>query len=378
MKENYRFLVALLVSIFLPILLGAQSFQATVRKLVDLPSQVKESSGIVLDGIDKVWTHNDSGYENELFLVDTNGLLLRTLVVINVTNMDWEDLAKDDNNNIWINDAGNNGNGRTDLRLYRIADPNIHSADSVTAEIIDFTFSDQTQFPPSPANRNFDIEAMVWFQDSLFLFTKNRSTPFNGYTKMYSLPATPGVHIAQLKDSLFVDSDIQRGRITAADMDPATQTLALLSRSMVLCFKNFSGTSFFHGDEYRYMFTGRVDQVEALAFIDSTTLYMTDEGDPGNNVPGGLYKVMLQENLSTENHAATPAHTIRRSQNAVLISTTDTHPYTCRLVNMAGQTVFSHDFIGGAEISTSTLPGGMYLIYLSNFNGMVMVEKIGI
>jgi hypothetical protein len=48
----------------------------------------------------------------------------------------------------------------------------------------------------------------VFFDDSLHLFSKNRS---NGYTKHYVLPTTPGTYVATFIDSVFVD-----GQITSA------------------------------------------------------------------------------------------------------------------------------------------------------------------
>lgn len=348
--------------------LSAQNFYATHRHVADLPTIVSESSGLVTAGPDKVWTHNDSGYDNELYLVDTNGVLMRTLVVLNATNVDWEDLARDHQGNIWINDAGNNGNGRNNLRMYRISDPDQHSNDTILADIIDFTYPDQTAFPPPANNLNFDIEAIIWHSDSLYLFTKNRSTPFNGYTKMYSLPAQPGAYVATLRDSLFVDSDAQRGRITASDFDTVTNTLALLTRSQVLCFRNFQGTDFFGGDLIRYGFLDRTDQVEALAFVTPTKLYMTDEGSPANNVPGRLYEVELLSDLSVGEvprqydlwqDATGKLHVDARAKQA----------YEIKIYNTAGKLIFTEQSQGRQTLPLAHLPAGLYVVEVSTLAG---------
>lgn len=350
-----------------------QSLEATVRKVADLPMSVKESSGIVTSGVDKVWTHSDSGYDNELYLVDTTGSLLRTLVVGNAINMDWEDLARDDMQRIWINDAGNNGNGRSDLTLYRIDNPDTHNQDTVQADVLTFNFSDQTAFPPGQGNMNFDIEAMVWFNDSIFLFTKNRSMPFNGYTKMYSLPAQSGNYVAQLRDSLFVDSDIQRGRITAADIDTSTGTIALLTRSMVLCFVNYPGSHFFQGTELRYSFTSRVDQVEALAFINSSELYMTDEGSPANSVPGGLYRVTLSSLLSrTEYQAPSMLRVFEIDGTLHVLHYGDG---MLKIVSTEGKLCHQGLFSKEGNIDVSTFRKGMYIILLQRNDGKILVRK---
>lgn len=364
-------LYSLPIFLFVPITLSAQSYSASVSKLADLPARVAESSGVVGAGVDKVWTHSDSGEANELFLVDTAGTLLRTLLIGNATNVDWEDLARDDQNRIWINDAGNNGNGRRDLRLYRITDPDSHNLDTVQADILNFSFSDQTLFPPPASQHNFDIEAICWYADSIFLFTKDRSTPFTGYTKLYSLPAEPGSHIALLRDSLFIDSDIQRGRVTAADIDTATGTLALLTRAQVLCLFGYSGTSFFRGQSRSYFFTGRVDQVEALAFVNSNTLYMTDEGSPANNVRGGLYRVNLNDPTSLDVHNVGDLKVfILFDEAAFVIKTESEMHWEGGLYDTQGKMLMSVQGAGSQTISMHELPKGMYMLRLTTRNGL--------
>jgi hypothetical protein len=348
----------------------AQVYSASVTKLADLPIEVAESSGIVCAGLDKIWTHSDSGEDNELFLVDTAGNLLRTLVIGNATNVDWEDLARDDQNRIWINDAGNNGNGRRDLRLYRIADPNANNFDTLQADILNFSFSDQNLFPPPASQHNFDIEAICWYADSIFLFTKDRSSPFTGFTKMYSLPATAGSYVAQLRDSLFIDSDIQRGRVTAADIDTATGNLALLTRAQVMYFYDFPGTSFFQGQSRSYFFVGRVDQVEALAFVNSNTLYMTDEGSPANNVRGGLYQVSLNVPANVEEGKDRALKVFTSMDGAAFeIQTKSEMQWSGRLYDVHGREIRRLQGTGSQTISMLELPAGMYIIRLSTPTG---------
>ncbi len=259
------------------------------RSVVQLPSVLIESSGIYVSSPNRIWSHNDSGYTNELFLFDTTGTLLRTLLISNATNVDWEDLAVDNMNRVYINDAGNNSNDRTDLKIYRIPDPETITADQVTAEIINFVFEDQTQFPPPPSNRNFDIEAIVWKSDSLFLFTKNRSNPQTGFCKMYKMPAHPGTHTALLVDSVFLGETNHEARVTAADIHRQTGELVLLTRTKIVSFVNYPGNRFFEGIMTENYFTTSMGQIEAISFTGDGRIFITEEGS--GNTTGFLYDV---------------------------------------------------------------------------------------
>jgi hypothetical protein len=336
-------------------------------KICDLPVEVAESSGIVIEKEDQIWTHNDAGYDNRLFLVDSNGMLLRTVVVTNAQNMDWEDLAYDEERNIWINDAGNNSNARRDLRIYKIVRSDIDHNDGVEAEIINFEFSDQVNFPPPIGNYNFDIEAMVWHSDLIYLFSKNRSNPTNGYCKMYTLPAIAGNTTAQLKDSFFVDGDLTRSRITAADFHVPTQTLALLSRTQIIIFRDFVDDNLFSGNYERWFFNERTEQVEGLAFLTEKSFYMTDEGSPINNVPGGWYRVEIDEASNIG-----PGHFFNFvmkwdvGSSVLSLSGEANKSYTLEIFSSSGQRVSLHQFMGNTELDFSYLPSAMYFFKISD------------
>ncbi len=261
------------------------------RVITSLPNIVYESSGIHVTGPNVIWTHNDSGHTNQLFQIDTTGNLVRILTVVNATNVDWEDLAVDNQGRVYINDAGNNANDRKDLVIYRIPDPDIIEGFHVEAERIDFVFEDQTQFPPPVTYRNFCIEATIWKDDSIFMFTKDRSNPITGYTKMYAVPAVPGNHVAVLLDSLYVDNENHPARITAADYNPATGEMVLLTRTRVLSFTDFPGNRFFDGTIIDYQFSHLIGQVEAIAFVTDNRLYITSEGS--SSQAGNLFEVIL-------------------------------------------------------------------------------------
>ena len=162
--------------------------QAGLRKMSRLPDVLKESSGLVVAGPNLIWSHEDSGNKNVLYAFDSLGQLRRSITVANAPNNDWEDLAVDEDGNIYIADLGNNNNSRRDLAIYRIPNPENIAGNTVTATIIHVEYADQAAYPPPATQRNFDVEALVWHNGYLYLFTKDRSSPFTGVTKYYKIP----------------------------------------------------------------------------------------------------------------------------------------------------------------------------------------------
>jgi hypothetical protein len=259
--------------------------------VVRLPSVLVESSGLAMTTPGKVWSHNDSGNESKLYSVGIDGTLLRTITVSNANNVDWEELAMDNQKRLYICDVGNNYNNRTDQTIYRIPDPESFDENVVTAEIIRFSYEDQTSFPPVPSAWNYDLEAVIWHSDSLFMFTKDRTTPFAGYTKMYKIPATPGTHVAKLAGSRYLGNTISSVRVTAADIHPATGKLVLLVNNRLIVFSNYPGNRFLEGKVTEYSFNKMPGQVEAIIFQSESKLYMTEEGI--GSTPGFLYEITL-------------------------------------------------------------------------------------
>ncbi|WP_165226578.1 hypothetical protein [Aquisphaera insulae] len=83
-----------------------------------------EASGIVRSrrhpGI--FWVHNDSGNAPLLFAIRRDGSIVASFRIA-VPNVDWEDIAADDEGHLYLGDTGNNG-GRLPLRvIYQIDEP---------------------------------------------------------------------------------------------------------------------------------------------------------------------------------------------------------------------------------------------------------------
>ncbi len=336
----------------------------TARRVTHIPDQISESSAAALTSPNHVWSLNDAGNTNEIFCFDTTGFLLKEVMISNASNIDWEDLAIDNQHRMYINDAGNNMNNRHDLKILRIPDPENLSGNVVQAEVINFTLEDQVQFPPPNSNFNYDIEAIIWKSDSLFLFTKNRCMPQTGICKLYSLPAQPGTYTAKLRDAIFLGTTDKEARVTSADINLSTGELLLLTETKIVSFTDYPGNRFFSGDMVSYYFSNTVGQIEGIAFADNEKLYITEEG---NDKSGGyLYEVKWK---STNAVAETLTETFTLSPNPFFDKIIIGHPFmknfTTEVFDVAGKLVYqNHD--GEKLIELQFLKPGVYVVKITS------------
>jgi len=250
----------------------------TLRTMVKLPNFLKETSGLeTTESSEFFWTHNDGGDGPRLYKMDTLGNLIKTVMVSNVLNIDIEDVTQDEHQNFYLADIGNNSNDRKNLRIYKIPNPDNASNDSVNAEIIQVIYPNQTEFPPNQSQFNFDAEAIIYLDSALYLFSKNRTVPFTGYTYLYKIPSVSGTYTATLLDSFRTGLGFKEQLwITAADLSPNGKRLALLSSDKIFVFTEFAGDRFFDG-KVKQIDLNSFTQKEALVFLNEDEFYITDE-----------------------------------------------------------------------------------------------------
>lgn len=236
-----------------------------VSQLGQLPEHIRETSGLVLGKTsDTFWTHNDSGNPPELYEVTQKGEVISTLKLPHLKNTDWEDLAKDNQGNFYIADVGNNQNKRRDLQIYKVNQQAPQSSQTIRLK-----YADQKAYPPAPNERNFDCEALTWHQGMLYLFSKNRSES-NRFVKLYALPDKEGSYEVAPIDSVY-----SKAMVTAADISPDGNTLALLTYGKVLLFDISQGLNF---QKPLLCIKIAKGQAEALAFVTATDFVITNEG----------------------------------------------------------------------------------------------------
>jgi len=281
---TFKYCCALVVILFFSC---KSAIHTKLELLADLPINLNESSGIEnLNGSDGFWMINDSGNTNELFEVSESGNIKQVVTIENATNKDWEDLASDGENRLFIGDFGNNNNKRRNLTIYSVAISSVSNG-KVAADKIIFHFEDQEKFPPKKKDRNFDVEAFVYMDGYFYLFTKNRSSHFNGTTKLYKVLAEVGNHSAQLISEFITCTDSKTCLVTGAAISKGNKELVLLTHDKLFLFTNFKEDDFFNGSVSEINLY-HDSQKEAVCFKGSN-LYITDEAT--KNSDGNLYRI---------------------------------------------------------------------------------------
>ena len=365
------------------ILCSKISFSQTivVSKICKLPSVLTEASGAELTTTNKIWSHNDSGGNPDLYEFDTSGTLLRTLNISNATNVDWEEIRRDTIGNLYIDDMGNNANSRTDLKIYKLSNFDAISGSSAFASTISFSYPDQFYFPPAPSQMNFDCEAFVAYNDSLYLFSKDRSNPYTGFTKLYRLPTQAGTYVAELIDSFFTGNvSEQENSITSAALSPNQSKLMLISHYACWEFTNFTNRNFFKGNVQHYYFSGGSSQYkEGVVFLTENELYLTDEKHTSGE--GNLYRMeMPQTNTSAETIDNTDGWSVYPNPcEQSLVVSHKSLVNAIEVTNIVGQKmkiditpISSYDL----RLNTYDLIYGIYFLKITNQNGFVEVKKI--
>jgi len=243
----------------------------------DLPAELNESSGLILDSAGNFWSMNDRGGSAKIFGFDERGILTRTLQISGATNVDWEDLTIDDSGNIFISDSGNNDNDRKDLKILKLLmDDLATNASSITPIIITYKYNNQTEFPPERPDHHFDCEALIVSNSIFHLFTKDRSKPFAGLTNHYSLVENDSPRLAIFQSFFQTDEDKDAGAITGAGMSKDGKKLALVSKRKCWIITDFEQGDFFKGTIEDFVFDKNT-QIESVCFSDSCTIFLTDE-----------------------------------------------------------------------------------------------------
>ena len=174
--------------------------------IVELESEISETSAIVFyDSF--LYTINDSGGNPIIYKVDTtDSKIVSRIQVSDIENIDWESLAINETH-FFIGDFGNNRGRRTDLSVLFF---DIKSVDNASVNVDKITFSYADWYAPIGGvhSTQFDSEAMLAFDDTIWIFTKCWEK-LN--TTIYKLPIEKGSFVLQPWISLEVD-----GLVTAA------------------------------------------------------------------------------------------------------------------------------------------------------------------
>lgn len=328
-----------------------------------------ETSGLIFWN-NYLWTHNDNT-DNKIYSIDTiYGTIAGSYTLSGIENKDWEEISQDEYY-IYIGDFGNNSGDRRDLRIFRISKNSLIS-ESPVIDTINFSYSNQFDFTPALNNNDFDCEAFIVSQDSIYLFTKQW---VSNRTSLYALPKTPGNYIAKLRSSIDVD-----GLITGAVLLESLKIVALSGYSnrldpFVYLIYDFNGYDFTGGNKRKIEILLQFHQIEAITSTDGIKFYMSNEHFslfPLTNTRQKIHIFNLSYFLGNYLGLSIP---LPDNENNYIISPVPAHdlitvksyydllPADYRLISLTGQIIMTGRLT--AELSTinvSALSRGTYIL----------------
>jgi hypothetical protein len=264
-----------------------------------LSKELKEISGIARDG-NALWAISDHG-NSEIFKLDLKGDIIQRVRVKNFTFQDVEAVTVD-KNYVYVGDIGDNDGKRTNRAIIRIPKASLGSKASVEVEgqEIDFVFPDEGEVKKKK-NNNYDCEAMLYYNDSLYVFTKRREDLQSG---LYAISEQPGNYTAH--EIAVFDT---RGMVTDAAMNSGQNEVALSGydaghkKPFIWVLSGFRGNNFFSGTSARYRMNNekKLDwQVEGIAYKDANSFFITCE--KSKDVDNSLYVIERSKLISKPDH----------------------------------------------------------------------------
>jgi hypothetical protein len=265
--------------------------------LAELPAVMNGTSGL-LQWNGKIWAQNNFS-DNKLYSFQSSSLpAYQSTTLSGYTNIDWEEIAQDEQY-LYIADFGNNVSGnRRDLRFYRILKNSVLNP-PLTGDTIRFSYSTQTDFTPLGVNQtNYDAEAFIVTPDSLYIITKEWSSQ---KTSLFRIPKIPGTHSATLQGVL----DVQ-GLVTGAVYLQAYRLILLSGYStqlqpFVYLLYDFKQRDFFGGNKRKLNLNIPFHQVEAITDESPLEYLITNErfSQFGVTIPPRLHRLNLSSYLSS-------------------------------------------------------------------------------
>lgn len=244
-----------------------EAAQEGLRRVGKLTDGILESSGLcAAPQAGTYFTFGDDGQQPTVWRIDGTGQQVGEFT-LGAPNHDWESLSRDNSGNYYMGDCGNNGNDRQNLAILRFRPDAPNKVGK-----INFKYPDQTAFPPSKPERNFDCEASLWHNGQVYLFTKDRAQ--SATCKVYTVPETPGTYTAKLVTKLALP-----GQVTDATLAPSGHRLVLLARQELFVLEGNSWEEILKATPRHISLKG-AGQTEGAAFkSENTLLITTEQGD---------------------------------------------------------------------------------------------------
>jgi hypothetical protein len=299
---------------------GSCTYNATSispTQTFNLSNTINETSGLI-EWNNFLYTHNDNSDINLYEINKNDGSITQNLTLNGLSNIDWEEISQDATH-IYIGDFGNNSSGnRTNLKIYKIEKTTLYTSPQI--EVINFNYSNQTDFSPQSANTtDFDCEAFVVTNSEILLFTKQWTTE---QTAIYNLPKTAGTHTATLLTTLNVS-----GLITGATLVDQYKIIALSGYSssinpFIYLIYDYNNTNFQNANKRKLTINLALHQIEAISSTNGLDFFLSSESLiylPFVNNPQKMFTFSLNNYLSDYISNYLNIETTNISNNEIII-----------------------------------------------------------
>ena len=224
-------------------------------------ARITESSGIVASrqfpGV--LWTHNDGGggRKQVLYAIDRKGKSIGEFILADVLLHDWEDIAIDDANHLFIGDLGNNELKRTELAVHQLDEPDPKQG----VNFVQIKRSWRLRYPGKP----FNCESLFVWKGYGYVISKVLD---DARAQIFRFPLSDTKEPLTLE--LVATTKIE-SPVTGADISPDGRLLALVAKSGAFVYRiDGDVTKVIQGKPHQTRL--RHEHIEACCFVDDGLL----------------------------------------------------------------------------------------------------------
>ena len=346
-----------------------------------LSNQIMETSGLI-EYDNFLYTHNDNT-DNTIYKINkTTGSIVQSFLLNGVANVDWEEIAQDENF-IYIGDFGNNTNGnRTNLKIYKISKTSLNTNPII--ETINYSYSNQTDFSSQGSNNtNFDCEAFIVTDTEILLFTKQWIA---NQTSIYSLPKIAGTHVANLVTTLNV-----QGLITGATQRKEVRLITLsgynnMLQPFIYLIYDYNGTNFSAANKRKLEIDLPFHQMEGISTLNGTDYFISNESfvqSPFINNPQKLHSINIYNYISNyitslSNESFENSKKIKAFPNPtsgeIYLNNAKVLNKNYKIRNVFGQ-LMQNDIVENNKINITNLASGVYYLLIDNYENVIKIIK---
>jgi hypothetical protein len=210
-----------------------------VSKGIIRDDKIREASGMVasVNNPGMLWTHNDSGNDADVFLLNEQGEIKCTIHLSGIKNRDWEDVAvssgpREGKNYIYIAEIGDNDAVYDKKILYRIEEPLITNGTTDTT----LTKIDRMEFKLPDGSRDSEALMIDPVSKNFYIFSKRES-----HVNLYKLPDTLSTTETMIAERVL--EGLPFNLIVAADISEDGSEILAKNYDNVFYWKRLTGES---------------------------------------------------------------------------------------------------------------------------------------